>query len=34
MLLRIIEGHLSFQMHVGSGELSQEGQGLAQHPVG
>ena len=34
MLLRIIEGHLSFQMHVGRGELSQEGQGLAQHPVG
>ena len=34
MLLKIIEGHAALQMHLGSGELSQEGQGLAQHPVG
>ena len=33
MLLKIIEGHASLQMHVGRGELSQEGRS-AQHPVG
>ena len=34
MLLRSIEGHPVLQMHLGSRELSQEGQGVTQHPVG
>jgi hypothetical protein len=34
MLLQIIEDHGTLQMPLGSGEFSQEGQGLAQHPVG